>query len=510
MFSKVYSGGLLGVEGYLVQVEADVSEGLPSFSMVGYLGSEVREAEERVRTAARNAGFRLTAKKVTVNLSPANVRKEGTGWDLPVAMAVLAAYGLVPPDSLRGAAFLGELGLDGRVKPVRGVLPMALAMRDAGIRRCFLPEENAGEGRAVDGLEIVTAGSLGQLVELLRDPARICPEPPGTFPGKAEPYEVDFSEVQGQTMVRRATELAVAGQHNILYIGPPGSGKSMIARRIPTIMPALSKEEQMEISRVYSACGMLSPEQPLMQARPFRSPHHTISAYALMGGGLVPRPGEISLASRGVLFLDELPEFQKKTLDMLRQPMEDKRVTISRVHGTYDFPAHFMLAAAMNPCPCGYFPDRERCACTPSQVRRYLARISGPLLDRLDVCVEAAPLTFHEICRTEQAESSAAIRARVEAARQVQARRFAGTGLHFNSQMGNREIRRFCALKPEDETYIRELFGRLGLSARGYHKLLRVARTIADLAGDGEICRVHLQEAAGYRGVEERYWKEIR
>lgn len=508
MFSKVYSGGLLGIEGYVVQAEADVSNGLPGFHMVGYLSSEVKEAEERVRTALKNAGFRLPAMKVTVNLSPANVRKEGTACDLSVAVAVLAAYGIIEPSVLEYTAFLGELGLDGSVKPVRGVLSMVLAMRQAGLKRCFLAGENVREGLAVQQIGIARAGNLKSLVEMLNCPELIKEESPLDYPedGAEAAYPVDFDEVTGQRLVRRATEVAVAGRHNLLYIGPPGSGKSMIARRIPTIMPELSREEQLEVSKVYSICGLLPPGKALMKARPFRAPHHTISAQALTGGGRRPRPGEISLASRGVLFLDELPEFQKRTLEILRQPMEERRVTVARVSGTYEFPAHFMLAAAMNPCPCGYFPDRNRCSCTQQQVRRYLGQISRPLLDRIDICVEAAPVAYRDIREDGENEPSSAIRSRIEAARQIQKKRFQGNRIYFNSEMENRDIRRFCRLGPQDEVFLQEVFKRMGLSARGCHKILRVARTIADLSGDESIKREHLSEAVGYRDLEEKYW----
>lgn len=506
MFSKVYSGGLHGIDGYVVQVEADVSDGLPGFYMVGSLASEVKEAEERVRTAMRNAGFHLSSKKITVNLSPANVRKEGTACDLPVAIAVLAAYGVVMPQILKESAFLGELGLDGKIKPVRGVLSMVLAMAKNGLTRCFLSEENAAEGVAADCMDIIKIRSLQELIDLLNEPDRIHAEAESASGRPKESYGVDFSEVNGQKLMRRATEVAVAGGHNLLYIGPPGSGKSMMARRIPTIMPALSREEQLEVSKVYSICGMLPENHALIGTRPYRAPHHTISAQALTGGGIWPKPGEISLASRGVLFLDELPEFEKKTLEILRQPLEEHQVTVSRVNGSFTFPAHFMLAAALNPCPCGYYPDRSKCNCTEHQIRRYLGRISGPLLDRIDICVEAAPVTYHDI-RTEQVnESSEEIRGRIEQARALQRERYRERGIFTNSEMGIREIRSFCGLQKEDEAFFQKIFTGLGLSARGCHKILKVARTLADLEGKEQIERSHLLEAAGYRDLQERYW----
>lgn len=506
MFSKVYSGGLQGIDGYVVQVEADVSDGLPGFHMVGYLSSEVREAEERVRTAIKNSGFRLPVKKVTVNLSPANVRKEGTACDLSVAIAVLTAYGVVEPSALKGAAFLGELGLDGSIKPVRGVLPIVLSMDQAGLRRCFLPEENVKEGLAVETVDIIKARNLSELVGLINraDFVReeITPDADETEPV----YPVDFSEVNGQLLVRRATEVAAAGKHNILYIGPPGSGKSMIAQRIPSIMPRFSKEEQLEASKVYSICGMLPAGRSLLPTRPFRAPHHTISVQALTGGGRVPRPGEISLASTGVLFLDELSEFQKKTLETLRQPLEEHKITVSRMRGSFDFPAHFMLAAATNPCPCGFYPDRNRCSCTELQVNRYLGKISRPLLDRIDICVEAAPVSYSDIRQDRKNESSSEIRQRVEQARQIQKERFKDSGIYFNSEMGSREIREYCGLRPEDDRFLQQVFKHMGLSVRGCHKILKVARTAADLAGEKQISREHLSEAVGYRSLEEKYW----
>ncbi len=509
MFSKVNSGGLRGIEGYLVQVEADVSRGLPGFHMVGYLSGQVREAQDRVRTAMRNAGFALPSMKVTLNLSPADIRKEGTGFDLPIAMAVLAAYGVVGKHSLAGTAMIGELGLDGTVKPVRGILPMVLALEEQGIRRCFLPADNLEEGMVVRKMEVLGATSLQQVVSCVADSSGSRKGKNRTEQVREEPqeYGVDFKEVNGQLLMRRATEVAVAGQHNILYMGPPGSGKSMVARRVPTIMPSMTFQEQMEVTKVHSICGMLPTGRALVQNRPFRSPHHSVSPVALAGGGRVPVPGEISLATRGVLFLDELPEFQKGTLELLRQPLEEHRIVISRVHGSYEFPAHFMVVAAMNPCPCGYFPDRSRCQCTQDQVQRYLNRISGPLLERIDLCVEAAPVTYGEMRETADNESSGKIRARVEEARRIQKERFADSGIFFNSEMNAGDIRRYCVLGAEEEAFLKKAYRKMQMSARGCNKILKVARTIADLAGEPKILCSHLSEAMGYRELGGKYWK---
>lgn len=508
MFSKVHSIGIVGVEGYQVVVEADVSDGLPGFTMVGYLAAEVREAQDRVRTALRNSGFKLPARKVTVNLSPADVRKEGTGFDLAVAVAVLAASGLIEPSILKTCVMVGELGLDGGIKPVHGTLSIVEAAKTAGIRRCFLPISNVKEGLITADIDIIGVTDLRQLADLLNTPERLKPalrEEPAS-PGIESAYEVDFAEVSGQLLLRRATEIAVAGMHNILYIGPAGTGKTMVARRIPTIMPALSQEENIEISKIYSICGLLPLNQPLLSKRPFRSPHHTISPQALTGGGRIPRPGEISLASRGVLFLDELPEFQKSSIEVLRQPMEERKITISRLRGSYEFPADFMMAAAMNPCKCGYYPDRNRCTCTEPQVRSYLNRISKPLLDRIDICAEAVSMTYEEVNGKRTGETSVVIRKRVEAARLIQKRRFGGSGIYFNSAMRESQMDEFCHLDQGEQMFLKQIFDHLGLSARGYGKIRKVARTIADLDGSTWIMKEHLAEAVGLRGLEEKYW----
>ena len=513
MFSKVYSAGLQGIDGYPVQVEADVSTGLPGFHMVGYLASEVKEAEERVRTALKNSGFSLTPRKITINLSPADIRKDGTAFDLPVAVAVLTAYGITDPNVLENSVFIGELGLDGKVKPVRGVLSLVSALWNAGWKRCFLPEENAAEGMAVGHMEFVKVRHLKQVMEFLKNPKNILTENPSLWNILEENREesIDFKEVNGQRLARRATEVAVAGCHNILYLGPPGSGKSMIAQRIPTIMPSLSREEQLEISKIYSVCGMLPPGKALLGKRPFRAPHHTITPHAMAGGGKYPKPGEISLASRGVLFLDELPEFRREALEILRQPLEEGQVTISRVNNSCVFPAHVLLAAAMNPCACGFYPDRNRCFCNEQQVRRYLGKISRPLLERIDICVEASPVSYKDIRgKEEDNESSAQIRERVEQAQRIQKERFAETSIFFNSEMSNRQVRQYCTLGAKEEELLYKTYQARQLSARSCQKILKVARTIADLDGKKNISRHHLCEAVSYRDLEEKYWgKEV-
>lgn len=508
MFTQINSGGIRAVQGYIVSVEADVSNGLPSFSISGQLATEVKEAQERVRTALRNSGFRLPAKRVTVNLSPAGIRKGGTAYDLPIAVAVLGAFGQADTRILEDSFVIGELGLDGRVKPVNGVLPLVDTAREYGLRRCFLPSDNAGEGMVIEGMEIIGVDSLAQMADMLRNPSTIHPgESAQEEAWKELPWQVDFKEINGQRVLKRAAEIAAAGMHGLLFSGSAGTGKTMVARRIPTILPDLTREEDIEISKIYSICGMLPAGHPLLSSRPFRSPHHTITPLALTGGGGLVRPGELSLASGGVLFLDELPHFEKGAIDILRQPLEERKVTVTRVHGSYDFPADFMIVAAMNPCPCGFYPDRSRCNCSETQIQRYLGRISRPVLERFDICAEAAPVTFEELNLDVSAnEDSAAIRRRVEAARQIQLKRFMGTDIRFNSRMRARDITQFCRLKPEDRSFLKAVYESKGLSARRYHKALKVARTIADLAGSASVKREHLSEALGYGMLEDRIW----
>lgn len=498
------------MEGLVIQVECDISDGLPSFEMVGFLAAQVREAKERVRTALRNSGFYFPPKRVTVNLSPAYVRKEGTAFDLPIAAAILGALGYLDAAALEQTMIIGELSLNGAVLPVNGCLSLVGAARRAGFVRCYLPEANAREGAVVDGIETAAVASLKELCDCCSHPAHARIEwvdPEALLREYHEEYSEDFSEVNGQLALKRAAEVAAAGLHNMLCIGPPGSGKTMIARRIPTIMPKLTLEESIEITKIYSVCGQLPPESPLIGRRPCRAPHHTISAPALVGGGLHPRPGEVSLADKGVLFLDELPEFPRPALEALRQPMEERQAVISRLGGTCVYPADAMVVAAMNPCPCGYYPDTEKCRCTQREIARYLAKVSGPLLDRMDICMEAAPLTYEELSASGKNESSAEIRVRIERARKIQWERFYGSGILYNSRMKGRQIRDFCHLKSTDETFLQEVFERMGYSARSYYKVLRVARTIADLEGEREIGRAHLCEAISYRTIDRAYWR---
>ena len=512
MFCKVNSVGLQGLEGYSVSVEVDVGDGLPGVTMVGILSSEVKEAQDRVRTALKNSGYYFRPRKVTVNLSPADVRKGGTGFDLPIAVGMLCAHGILDPGTLDDAVFLGELGLNGELQPIRGILSLVSRAREEGRKRCFLPRENGDEGRAIGGIRIIGVENLRQIAEWIKDPGKdrewqqamqaMMPEDRE----EAEWYHMDYSQVQGQFLMRRATEVAAAGYHNLLYIGPAGTGKTMIAERIPTIMPSCTPQECLEISKVYSICGLLPGRGKLLRHRPFRHPHHSVTATALTGGGRNPVPGEMSLASGGVLFLDEFPEFSKHAIEMLRQPLESRKVILSRVSGRYEFPADFMLVAAMNPCECGYYPDRNRCRCTAQQVRRYLGKISKPILDRIDICVEAAPISFEDLKSTAPQESSASIRKRVETARQIQAERFKGSGISFNSEMKEDHISRYCWLKESDEQFFQRVYQNMNLSARAYGRILKVSRTIADLEGREHIDREHLCEAISYRGLEEKYW----
>ena len=512
MFCKITSAAILGVDGYPVYVEVDINSGLPAFDIVGLPDSAVKESRERVRTAIRNAGFSFPVKRITVNLAPADTRKVGPSFDLPIAVGILVCIGVLNQKNVQNICFTGELSLDGAVRPVNGVLPMVLAAKSAGLTTCCVPRENGAEAALVNEMNVLPAKDLQEIVEHFQDNAVIMP--PVLAPNKEEPnYNVDFSDVKGQQFVKRALEVAAAGSHNILIFGPPGAGKTMLAHRMPTIIPDLTIDESLEITKIYSIAGLLGSRQSRIMERPFRSPHHTASSAALVGGGRIPMPGEISLAHNGILFLDELPEFEKRTLEILRQPLEDRVVTISRANGTLTYPCSFMLLASMNPCPCGYFGagdgpsgGGQKCNCSQNEIERYLRRVSGPMLDRMDLQVEAANLEYDELEST-GGETSADIRKRVVQARALQQSRFAYEAhTRSNAEMTAPMVERYCPLQKAERDLIRQAFDHLGLSVRAYHKILKMARTIADLDGEEAINAVHLTEALSYRSLDRKYW----
>ena len=505
MLAKVLSGSISGIEAYLVEVEIDISQGLPSFSLVGLPDLSVKESRDRIRAAIKNSGLKFPSKRNTVNLAPAGIKKEGAAFDLPMAVGVLAAQDLVSRARLQSLLVTGELSLDGILRPIRGALPMAVVARDQGLEGILLPWENQQEAAVVRDVKVFGLHSLPEVVEFLNGEKLIEPtqvDVEGVFAQNSQ-YEVDIADVRGQEHVKRALEVAAAGSHNILFIGPPGAGKTMLARRLPTILPPLSLEEALVTTKIYSISGFLPPETALLATRPFRAPHHTISDAGLVGGGNIPRPGEVSLAHNGVLFLDELPEFKRGALEALRQPLEDGVVTISRAVASITYPARFMLAAAMNPCACGYLNDpRRECYCTPSQIHHYFSRISGPLLDRIDIHMEVPPLKYQEMARGQAGDSSALIAERVRAARSIQGERFAKYKIFCNAHMSSRHLRKFCALQGGAEQLLESAMERLGFSARAHDRILKVARTIADLAAQEEIAAEHIAEAIQYRSLD--------